>query len=536
MASQPALKYLTGFGNEHATEALPGALPIGCNSPQRCPLGLYAEQLSGTAFTLPRHLNRRTWLYRIRPSVAHAPFVPAARPAVSSNFCGGAEAAGGPAGVLTPNQLRWLPPPLPGAAGGGAGGAPPVDFLAGLFTIAGSGSAESGSGLAIHNYACNAPMVDAALSNADGEMLLVPQEGALWLQTEMGQLRVAPKEICVVPRGVKFRVAVEGPSRGYVLEVFGAHFQLPELGPLGSNGLANARDFEYPVAAFEDRACAFTTHVKFGGAFFTSAQAHSPFDVVAWHGTVAPYKYDLTRFNTVGSISFDHPDPSIFTVLTAPSGRAPGLALADFVIFPPRWMVAEGTFRPPWYHRNCMSEYMGMVWGKCAWWAQRARQGPCALPRRAAVAPPPPPPFTLSHLPCTYPPTPTHTHTHARACARRRRQGGLPAGWRVAALCHVAPRPGRRHLHARLRRGAGAGEVRRGAGLYVRDVPLPPRVPGRHGRALAGRGLSKVLGGAAQAVWRAASARGGQGERLRSGARAQKIIYICVSLRMRPLN
>ena len=378
MAAQ--LRYNTGFGNEHATEALPGALPIGCNSPQRCPLGLYAEQLSGTAFTLPRHLNRRTWLYRIRPSVAHEPFLPAPRAAIRGSFSSDA-VDGGAAGLLTPNQLRWLPPPLPpslpaaGSSGGGGGGssggaadAAPIDWLSGLFTVAGAGSAEAGSGLAVHLYTCNAPMTDCAFSNSDGEMLIVPQEGALRLQTEMGLIDVAPREICVVPRGVKFRVELAAggaPARGYVLEVFGSHFQLPELGPLGSNGLANARDFEYPVAAFEDRACAFTTHVKFGGHCFTAAQAHSPFDVVAWHGTVCPYKYDLTRFNTIGSISFDHPDPSIFTVLTVPSGKAPGLALADFVIFPPRWMVAEGTFRPPWYHRNCMSEYMGMVWGKC---------------------------------------------------------------------------------------------------------------------------------------------------------------------------
>lgn len=357
-----ALRYQTGFGNEHATEALPGALPVGQNSPQKCPLGLYAEQLSGTAFTVPRHLNRRSWLYRIRPSVAHAPFVPSPRAAVCGSFSSALE-DGGAAGVLTPNQLRWFPPPMPAAGGGG--GSAPVDWVASLFTVAGSGSAESGVGLAIHMYACGAPMVDSAFSNADGEMLIVPQEGGLRLQTEMGLLDVAPREICVVPRGVKFSVEPlgGGAARGYVLEVFGAHFQLPDLGPLGSNGLANARDFEYPVAAFEDRACAFTTHVKFGGHMFTAAQAHSPFDVVAWHGTVSPYKYDLTRFNTIGTVSFDHPDPSIFTVLTVPSGRVPGLATADFVIFPPRWMVAEHTFRPPWYHRNCMSEFMGMVWG-----------------------------------------------------------------------------------------------------------------------------------------------------------------------------
>ena len=355
-----ALRYNTGFGNEHATEALPGALPVGQNSPQKCPLGLYAEQLSGTAFTVPRHLNRRSWLYRIRPSVMHGPFVPCPNSAVLGAF-----GAGSPT-ELTPNQLRWLPPPLPGGGGG-------VDWLSGLFSVAGAGAAEAKEGLAIHMYSCNAPMVRTAFSNADGELLIVPQEGALRVRTEMGVLEVAPQEILVVPRGIKFAVApLDGAARGYVLEVFAGHFQLPELGPLGANGLANPRDFLYPAAAFEDAEGDFTAVAKFGGAMFSSLLAHSPFDVVAWHGSLAPYKYDLRRFNTINTVSFDHPDPSIFTVLTVPSERGAGVALADFVIFPPRWLVAEDTFRPPW----------------CAC----APRAPSAL-APVLTAPSPPPPF-----------------------------------------------------------------------------------------------------------------------------------------------
>lgn len=338
--------YQSGFGNEHATEARAGSLPVGQNNPQRGPLGLYAEQLSGTAFTAPRARNRRTWLYRIRPSVVHEAFVEAANKNVRSdfgNFPGG--------GVLTPNQLRWFPAPLPTEAAGS------VDWISGLYTVAGAGAAETKQGVAIHMWSCNSSMVDVAFSSSDGEMLLVPQEGGpLRIQTEMGWLLVAAGEIAVLPRGIRFRVDVDGASRGYVLEVFSPQgFVLPELGPIGANGLANARDFLYPVAAFdaprEAGAPPYVIINKFGGKMFSTAQAHSPFDVVAWHGNFAPYKYDLARFNTINTVSFDHPDPSIFTVLTCPSDT-PGVAVADFVIFPPRWMVAENTFRPPWFHRN----------------------------------------------------------------------------------------------------------------------------------------------------------------------------------------
>ena len=339
-------QYQSGFGNEFATEALAGTLPVGQNSPQKVAHGLYAEQLSGTAFTAPRAENRRSWLYRLRPGALHQPFVRMP----SGLLCSG------PFNVVpaSPNQLRWDPFAIASAS---------TDFIDGLMTLAGNGEPDSQSGIAIHLYGANCSMRDRFFYNADGEMLIVPQQGALSLRTEMGVLDITPGEIAVLPRGVRFAVDVpEGAARGYVCENYGAHLRLPELGPIGANGLANARDFLAPVAAFEDREGSFTLLAKFGGNLWSAAIGHSPLDVVAWHGNLTPYKYDLAHFNTMNTVSFDHPDPSIFTVLTSPSGTA-GTANVDFVIFPPRWMVGEHTFRPPWFHRNVMSEYMGLVHG-----------------------------------------------------------------------------------------------------------------------------------------------------------------------------
>jgi homogentisate 1,2-dioxygenase len=327
------------------TEALPGALPVGQNSPQRPAYGLYAEQLSGTAFTAPRGENRRSWLYRIRPSADRGAYVALDAPRLCSRF--------DPA-VAPPNRLRWDPQPLP---------AEPADFIDGLLTIAGCGAPAERAGAALHVYAANRSMHDRVFADADGELLVVPERGSLLLFTELGRLVIAPGEIAVVPRGIAFRVELlAGEARGYVCENYGPHFRLPELGPIGSNGLANARDFALPVAAFEDRDVATESVVKSGGRLWRAQLGHSPLDVVAWHGNHAPYKYDLARFNTLNTVSFDHPDPSIFTVLTSPSLQA-GTANVDFVIFPPRWMVAEHTFRPPWFHRNVMSEFMGLVRG-----------------------------------------------------------------------------------------------------------------------------------------------------------------------------
>jgi len=337
--------YQAGFANHFATEALPGALPEGRNSPQRPPYGLYAEQLSGTAFTAPRARNRRSWLYRIRPAAMHSPFRATTVGRTQSRF------DPSPAG---PNQLRWDPLPMPSA---------PTDFIEGLFTMAGNGEPGIQSGCAVHLFAANASMRDRFFYDADGELLIVPQHGRLRICTELGIVDVEPQEVAVIPRGVRMRVELpDGSSRGYVCENFGALFQLPDLGPIGSNGLANPRDFQTPVAAYEDREGRFQLVAKFMGSMWVADIDHSPLDVVAWHGNYAPYKYDLRRFNTIGSISFDHPDPSIFLVLQSPSDT-PGVDNIDFVVFPPRWLVMQDTFRPPWFHRNYASEFMGLVHG-----------------------------------------------------------------------------------------------------------------------------------------------------------------------------
>ena len=339
--------YLPGFANHFATEAVEGALPIGRNSPQKVPFGLYAEQLSGTAFTAPRAENRRSWLYRMRPAANHAPFV---------TYEGAPLLRSGPFDELppSPNRLRWDPLPLPDA---------PTDFVDGLITYGGNGDVATGDGSGIHLYAANRSMDGRVFFSADGELLIVPQQGTLRLVTEMGVMTVAPLHIAIVPRGVRFRVElVDGPVRGYVCENYGHLFRLPDLGPIGANGLANPRDFETPVAWFEDVDQPTQLIQKFQGKLWTTTLDHSPLDVVAWHGNLAPARYDLRRFNTINTVSFDHPDPSIFTVLTSPSDTH-GTANVDFVIFAPRWMVAENTFRPPWFHRNVMSEYMGLIEG-----------------------------------------------------------------------------------------------------------------------------------------------------------------------------
>jgi homogentisate 1,2-dioxygenase len=337
--------YMSGFGNEFATEALPGALPQHRNSPQRVAYGLYAEQLSGTAFSAPRSHNRRSWLYRIRPAAMHGEFEQIGNGRIVSQF--GRVA-------VPPNQMRWDPLPMPAA---------PTDFIDGWVTMGGNGSPETMGGCAIHLYAANQPMTDRFFYSADGELLIVPQHGRLRIATELGLVEIEPHEIAVIPRGIRFQVALpDGEARGYICENFGALLQLPDMGPIGSNGLANPRDFLTPVAGFEERVGAFELVAKFCGNLWRAAIDHSPLDVVAWHGNYAPYKYDLRHFNAIGSISYDHPDPSIFLVLQAPSDTA-GVDTLDFVIFPPRWLVGEDTFRPPWFHRNVASEFMGLIHG-----------------------------------------------------------------------------------------------------------------------------------------------------------------------------
>jgi homogentisate 1,2-dioxygenase len=341
----PKLQYQSGFGNTFSTEAVKGALPVGQNSPQKVPKGLYPEVLSGTAFTAPRADNLSSWLYKLRPSAMHAPFKRIAQGLVRSGPFDEAEAS--------PNRLRWDPLPVPSK---------PTDFLDGLVTLAGSGEPGSQSGIAVHVYRANRPMKDRYFYSGDGELMFVPQQGAILLATELGRLEAKPGEIAVVPRGVKFRVELQGATRGYLCENYGVPFRLPELGPIGAQGLAQRRDFLAPVAAYEDQRGKCQVVAKFMGGLWAAEFGHSPLDVVAWHGNCTPYKYDLARFMAVNTVTFDHSDPSIFTVLTSPSGQ-PGVANCDFVIFPPRWQVAEHTFRPPWFHRNVMSELMGLVRG-----------------------------------------------------------------------------------------------------------------------------------------------------------------------------
>ena len=340
------LQYLSGFRNHFSTEALPNTLPIGKNSPQRCPYDLYAEQLTGSAFTAPRSHNLRSWMYRMRPSVAQSAFKPLTID-VSS----------------TPNEAPSNPTPMRWGALPAVTGS--HDFLEGLFTVCGNAAIRNQAGITNYQYAFNRDMSERFFYNADAEMLFIPQQGTLRLHTEMGVLEVPPLYIAVIPRGVKFQVRSAGDaaeSRGYLCENHGSPFELPGLGPIGANGLANPRDFQSPVAAFEERTGEFELVAKFDGAFWRAAIDHSPLNVVAWHGNYAPYRYNLADFNTVNTVSFDHCDPSIFTVLTSASAVA-GTANCDFVIFPPRWMVAEDTFRPPWFHRNIMSEFMGLIHG-----------------------------------------------------------------------------------------------------------------------------------------------------------------------------
>ncbi|MCB4436389.1 homogentisate 1,2-dioxygenase [Alteromonas sp. McT4-15] len=338
--------YLSGFNNEHETEALPGALPKGQFSPQKVNYKLYAEQFSSTAFTAPRAHNRRSWTYRLRPSIAMGDFTP-----VGNGLIRTAPQTGIP---CPPNVLRWDPVPLPDKK---------TDFVEGLVTVATNGDAQAQTGMGIHCYAANAPMDNKVFYSSDGEMLFVPQHGDMLVTTEFGKLSVSPGEILVIPRGVRFAITpTSNAIRGYICENYGHPFVLPERGPVGANGYANQRDFQYPTAWFEDNETPHVMVNKFCGNLFEAILGHSPFDVVAWVGNSAPYKYDLSLFNVMNTVSFDHPDPSIFTVLTSPSDLE-GTANVDFVIFPPRWMVADNTFRPPYYHRNIMSEFMGLIEG-----------------------------------------------------------------------------------------------------------------------------------------------------------------------------
>jgi homogentisate 1,2-dioxygenase len=340
--------YMSGFGNSFETEALPGALPVGRNSPQKVAYGLYAEQLSGSPFTAPQATNQRSWLYRIRPTVRH---VGRLARIDRGNIRTAPEREDGSQMLI---QRRWGPVPIPSDQ---------RTFVTGLSTVTTAGDAEAMTGMAAHLLFVTQSMTREHFFDADGELLVVAQHGGLRFRTEFGVIEITPGEICIIPRGIIFRVElIDGPARAYVCENYGNPFSLPYRGPIGANCLANPRDFLAPVADYEDLEGPHTLVVKWGGELYRAEVGHSPLDVVAWHGNYVPYKYDLGRFSPVGAVLFDHPDPSIYTVLTAPS-ETTGTANVDFVIFPERWSVAENTFRPPWYHRNIMSEFMGLIYG-----------------------------------------------------------------------------------------------------------------------------------------------------------------------------
>ena len=347
--SNMSLEYMTGFGNDFQTEALPGALPQGQNSPQICPYKLYAEQLSGSPFTAPRNINERSWLYRIRPSVKHTGKYQ------KENFPFWKTAPSHDPENISLGQFRWDPFPFPKEQ---------TEFISGVRTLTTAGDVNTHNGMAASIYSFNKSMTSTVFTNSDAEMLFVPETGSIVLFTEMGKMHISPGEIAVLPRGMMVKISlIDKFARGYICENYGAKLTLPDRGPIGANCLANPRDFRTPVAAFEDIDENHISIVKWCGAFFSTSLKHSPLDVVAWHGNYIPYSYDLRTFSPVSAVSFDHPDPSIYSVLTAPS-ESDGTANIDFVIFPERWAVAEHTFRPPWYHRNIMSEFMGLVYGQ----------------------------------------------------------------------------------------------------------------------------------------------------------------------------
>ncbi len=342
------LVYQQGFRNHVSTEAIPGTLPQGQNAPQHPSLGLYTEQLSLSAFTVPRQHNLHSWLYRRQPSVStHAPQILCDYPYFLS--------ANPSSAPISPEPLRWNPYPFAST---------PIHWLNSLYTYVTAGDVSLRQGGAIHLYACNRSMEQHIFYNTDGDLLILPETGALLIETELGRMRVAPGEMAMIPRGIMLRVQLlDQEARGYVVENYGQPWQLPELGPIGANGLANVRDFDIPVAWVEEAQTPCTIITKLNGHFWQKKLEQSPFNVVAWHGTAYPYRYDFAKFNTLGSISFDHPDPSIFTVLTSPSAHI-GIANLDLILFPPRWLVAEHTFRPPYFHRNVMNEFMGLICGR----------------------------------------------------------------------------------------------------------------------------------------------------------------------------
>ncbi|ORX94816.1 homogentisate 1,2-dioxygenase [Clohesyomyces aquaticus] len=347
--------YQCGFGNRFASESIPSVLPRGQNCPQRVKYDLYSEQLNGSSFVSARQALQHVWMYRIRPSVVHGEL---SRSDLNSKL----EAYFGPANPrveYNPSQQAWNPFPVPEASPSSS-----IDFVHGLRTVAGQGDPTSKQGIAIHIYTANASMQNRAFCNNDGDFLILPQQGRLDIQTELGNVMVRPGELAVIQAGIRFKVSLpDGPSRGYIQEIFGAHYELPELGPIGSNGMALPRDFEYPVASFDlDSSSIWEIVYKLAGTLHSCHQPHTPFDVVAWHGNYAPYKYAIEKFINMANVERDQADPTIYCVLTARS-IIPGVSLTDFLVFTPKWISTTNTFRPPYYHRNMSTEVMGLVYG-----------------------------------------------------------------------------------------------------------------------------------------------------------------------------
>ncbi|RSL87550.1 hypothetical protein CDV31_016235 [Fusarium ambrosium] len=350
--------YLNGLGNLHQSEAFPDAVPLVNSYPQHAKYGLRSEKVSGTSFTAtPRSQNLWSFLYRARPSYNHGTFelwnqhLETANPSRPKH--------------LTPNSYVW----------------PTFNVTKGDWTaqhlLGGNGSPTDKTGVAIWLFHVNKDMPpQTVFSSQDGEALIVPQTGALDIQTEYGKLLVRQQEIAVIPRGIKYRVTLpEGKeARGYVLELYQGHFRLPELGIIGSIGLANPRDFQVPTASFDgkiesqgdtqvavanDGRGEWTIISRLDTKLWFATQDSTPFDVAGWQGTLYPYKYDVRRFNYIGNLNYDHADPSVFVVLTSQSyGKEPGTAVVDFAAVGEHWHPAQHTLRVPWYHRNTASEFV----------------------------------------------------------------------------------------------------------------------------------------------------------------------------------
>ncbi|KAK5128729.1 hypothetical protein LTR85_000062 [Meristemomyces frigidus] len=349
-------RYQLGFGNHWSSEAVPGALPEGGrNVPQRCPYDLFSEQLNGSPFVSTRANLQHVWMYRIRPSVAHD-LIEAHKETPDIEACFGDN---NPETTYTPLTYEW--DPLEAPAGDEA-----VTFVDGIKTLGGYGSATAKEGVAMHMYAANASMENQAYCNNDGDFLVLPVQGRLDIQTELGRLMVRPGELCVIQAGIRFRVALpDGPVHGYLHEIFGTHFELPDLGVIGSNGLAHPRDFETPVAGFDMDVSEWQVAYKLAGKLYTYNQRHTPFDVVAWHGNYAPYKYAMEKFTSLVCGMKEQLDPTAYTVLYAKS-KQPGVALSEFAVYTPKWIHAMNTYRPPYYHRNMSTGMLGMIYGKPA--------------------------------------------------------------------------------------------------------------------------------------------------------------------------